>query len=236
MSLTESSGVFAAVHESSINDLVTAICETRPHLLSYGSPAFVPASSVSETQMAAIAFPGSGGIQWHVSFKIPQIDLYDEDVPLAPELTLEKERFSVSTAVQLCVDCPKMHHEEPDPHEPDPHHGDPREQDPREPDKPVGKAENPICTFLEIQAIGHLVDTTTGGQRAIGFGLDAVEIIDITPDSLESVLECLIGQMLRAALAQIRLPLSALRAGAFTLTPTEGPLIELDRVLARGNL
>jgi hypothetical protein len=66
--------------------------------------------------------------------------------------------------------------------------------------------------------------------------VDAVELVDVSPDDLESVLECLIGQMLRAVLTTIRVPVSALRVGAFTLTPTVGPLIDIDRVLARGNL
>ena len=47
--------------------------------------------------------------------------------------------------------------------------------------------------------------------------------------------ECLLGQMLRAVLTRfaprVRAPLDA-----FTLTPTVGPLIDLNRVLARGNL
>jgi len=268
MSLTESHGVFAAAHESSINDLVVAICTTRPHLLSYGSPAFVPASTVADTQMPAIAFPGSGGIQWHVSFKVPHLDLYDQDAALAPELTLGPGQFSISTGVQLCTDCPKERPkgeeqpEHPDGIEQKPNEGREREerdergelwdkkreyeerkaQEERERkareqrEKPQGRVQDPRCTYLELQAVGHLVETWTGGRRAIGFAVDAVEIIDIAPDHLESVLECLIGQMLHAALSQIRLPLDAIDAGAFTLTPTEGPLIELDRVLARGSL
>jgi len=61
MSLTDSSEVFVAVEESALNDLITAVCGTRPHLLNYGSPAFVPANSVSATQMAPIPSPGRRG-------------------------------------------------------------------------------------------------------------------------------------------------------------------------------
>lgn len=71
----------------------------RPHLLSYGSPAFVPVSSVDHTRIDAIGFPGTAGIQWHVSFTIPRIDLYDEDDPLPPELVLDPGQFSVATKV-----------------------------------------------------------------------------------------------------------------------------------------
>ncbi|GAA6525050.1 hypothetical protein [Intrasporangium sp. DVR] len=243
MSLTESSEVFVSAHETAINDLVTAICTTRPHLLSYGSPAFVPASDVNDTQMPPILFPGTGGIQWHVRFTIPHLDLFDEDSPLPPELSLGPGQFSLSTTVELCVDCRRRRGRDDSDEGGDTGHDGhdhPDEPDQPKPDRPwddkPGKVENPLCTKLEIDAIGHLVGTSTGGQPAIGFALDAVEIVDIHPDDLESVLECLLEQMLRAALAQVRLPVSAVRAGAFTLTPTVGPLIDTDLVLARGNL
>src|SRR4051812_12236973 len=105
MSLTETSEVFVAVEESALNDLITAVCTTRPHLLHYGSPAFVPASSISATQMAPIPFPGSPGLQWSVELTTPQLDLFDQDQPLPPELTLGPGQFSLSTTVRLCVDC-----------------------------------------------------------------------------------------------------------------------------------
>jgi hypothetical protein len=171
-----------------------------------------------------------------VQFSVPHLDLYDEDAPLPPQLSLGPGQFSVSTKVQICVDCPKDRHDpEDDPH--GDHGGDhPNEpNDPRWDDKP-GKAQNPVCTTIELHAVGHLVGTTLDGQPALGFAVDAVELVDVMPDDLESVLECLIGQMLRAVLTTIRVPVSALRVGAFTLTPTVGPLIDTDRVLARGNL
>ena len=59
MSLTEGWAVFVSAHESALNDLVTALTTARPHLLSYGSPAFTPASTRYDTAMAAIPFPPS---------------------------------------------------------------------------------------------------------------------------------------------------------------------------------
>lgn len=239
MSLTDTSEVFVSAEESALNDLVTALCTARPHLLSYGSPAFVPVSDVADTQTPPILFPGTGGIQWHVRFSVPHLDLYDEDAPLPPQLSLGPGQFSVSTKVQICVDCPKDRHDpKDDPHDP---HGDHGGDHPNEPDDPrwddkPGKAENPVCTTIELYAVGHLAGTTLDGQPALGFAVDAVELVDVMPDDLESVLECLIGQMLRAVLTAIRVPVSALRVGAFTLTPTVGPLIDTDRVIARGNL
>ena len=240
MSLTETSEVFVAVEESALNDLIVAVCTARPHLLHYGSPAFVPASSVSATQMAPIPFPGSPGLQWSVELSIPQLDLFKQDQPLPPELSLGPGQFSLSTVVVLCVDC-AARGGKGDP-QGDDHmdHGDmksdERGQKPWPDDRDDwGKARNPVCCKLEVFAVGHLVSTWVGGQQAIGFALDSVEIVDIQPNALESVLECLLTMILRSVLATLSLPVTALELGAFTLTPTEGPLIDVDRVLARGD-
>jgi hypothetical protein len=252
MSLTETREVFVAVEESALNDLITAVCQTRPHLLHYGSPAFVPAPSTSATQMAPIPFPGSPGLQWSVELSIPQLDLFKENQPLPPELTLGAGQFSLSTVVVLCVDCADRRRDpaEPDPHDQthgqdDHHHADDRDdhKDPADqrgdkwPDDRDGwgKARNPMCCKLEVFAVGHLVSTWVGGQRAIGFALDSLELVDVEPNPLESVLECLLSMILRSVLATLSLPVSALQLDAFTLTPTEGPLIDVDRVLARGD-
>jgi hypothetical protein len=251
MSLTEASEVFVAVEESALNDLITAVCATRPHLLHYGSPAFVPASSVSATQMAPIPFPGSPGLQWSVELMTPQLDLFDQDQPLPPELALGPGQFSLSMTVQLCVDCDARGKGDPagDPK------GDPKggqmddHMDPRDPAETPdrggrqwpddrdswGKARNPMCCKLGVYAVGHLVSTWVAGGPAIGFAVDSVEIVDIEPNALESVLECLLTMILRSVLATVSLPVGALQLDAFTLTPTEGPLIDVDRVLARGD-
>jgi hypothetical protein len=239
MSLTETSEVFVAVEESALNDLITAVCTTRPHLLHYGSPAFVPASSTSATQMAPIPFPGSPGLQWSVELTIPQLVLFKPDQPLPPELSLGPGQFSLSTGVRLCVDCdargkgdPKGDdHMDHDPKEAE-DRGDKQWRDDRD---GWGKARNPVCCKFDVYAVGHLVSTWVGGQQAIGFALDSVEIVDIEPNALESVLECLLTMILRSVLATLSLPVTALELDAFTLTPTQGPLIDVNRVLARGD-
>lgn len=244
MSLTEASEVFVAVEESALNDLITAVCTTRPHLLHYGSPAFVPASSTSATQMAPIPFPGSPGLQWSVELSIPQLDLFKQDQPLPPELSLGPGQFSLSTVVRLCVDCAARgrgdtkgdEHKDHDPKDHDTKDRDDRgDKQWRDDRDDWGKARNPVCCRLGVHAVGHLVSTWVGGQQALGFAVDSVEIVDIEPNALESVLECLLMMILRSVLATLSLPVTALELDAFTLTPTEGPLIDVDRVLARGD-
>ncbi|MEZ5092146.1 hypothetical protein [Nocardioides sp.] len=238
MSLTEAREVFVAVEETALNDLITAVCATRPHLLHYGSPAFVTASSTSATQMAPIPFPGSPGLQWSVELTIPRLDLFKEDMPLPPELSLGPGQFSLATEVRLCVDCAggrEKPQDDPDGHDHDPKEPrDPRDQWPDDRDD-WGKARHPVCCRLGVYAVGHLVSTWVGGERAIGFALDDLELVDVEPNALESVLECLLAMILRSVLATLSLPVSALQLDAFTLTPTEGPLIDVNRVLARGD-
>jgi hypothetical protein len=223
MSLTQAQHVFGSIHESALNDLLTAFFNARPRYLRYGSPAFVPATNVTATQMAAIAFPGlPGGIDWAVQFTTPRIDLYKQTDALPPQLSLPPGGFSLRTDVELCVNCARR---------PDDKGGNDR-------DGHNGASLGHVtCTKLQVFATGHMDSwADANGNGEIRFRVDAVELVDITPDSLESVLECLIRMLLDAVLSQVYLPLQALRAGAFQLTVTQGPLIDDDHVLARGNV
>jgi hypothetical protein len=234
MSLTDAQAVFASVNETAINDFLVAYCAARPHVLAYGSPAFVPVSTVSETAIAAIAFPGiAGGIQWRLRLSVPRIDLFKQSSPLPPQLKLGPGQFSVEVDVELCIECRRIRI---DPKPPRPS---------RDPAQAVGTTQgkddrtHPLseltCFKLRLFAIGHIEHVlSTSGEDAVGFAIDAVEIVDITPDELESFLECLLFMILQAVLANIRLPLRALRAGAFQLIPTVGPLIEDDSIKMRG--
>lgn len=223
MSLTQAQHVFASIHESAVNDLLTAFFGTRPRYLRYGSPAFVPATTVTATQMAAIGFPGlPGGIEWAVRFSIPHIDLFKQTDPLPPQLTLPPGGFALRTDVELCVNCVQRRDD----------------QNANNPDGGKGQSLGHVtCTKVQVFATGHMDSwSDSSGNGEIRFRVDAVELVDITPDSLESVLECVIRMLLDAVLSQVRLPLQALRAGAFQLIVAQGPLIDDDHVLARGNV
>jgi hypothetical protein len=239
MSLTEAQAVFASIHETALNDVLTAFCTDRPRYLAYGSPGFVPATSAAETQMDAIAFPGvPGGIQWRVRLSIPHVDLFKQTDALPPELTLGPGQFSLRLDAELCIECRKLRI---DPRPPRPPRD--REKDHDNPNDPPREDRHPIreltCFRLQVFAIGHLERVLSStGQDAIVLAVDAVEIVDIRPDELESFLECLLFLILQAVLANIRLPLSALRVEAFglALAVTVGPLIEDDQIKARGSL
>jgi hypothetical protein len=233
VSLTQAEAVFASVHETALNDLLVAFFTERPRYLVYGSPSFVPTTTVAETNMPAIAFPGiPGGIQWRLRLGIPRVDLFKQTMSLPPELSLNPGQFSARLDVELCLDCRRLRI---DPKPPRWKPGDHREDtQPRNDRHPL---EEVTCCRLKLFAVGHLEHVVaTTGEDAIALGVDAVEIVDIEPDELESVLECLLFMILQAVLAQVRLPLRALRAGAFQLTPVVGPLIEDDQIKMRGNL
>lgn len=227
MSLTQAQQVFASIHESALNDLLTAFFTARPRYLRYGSPAFVASTNVTATQMATIGFPGlPGGIDWAVSFSIPRIDLFKQTDALPPQLTLPPGGFSLRTDVELCINCVKRRDDK----------GGRGKDGQRDNHGPQG-LDQVTCTKLQVFATGHMDSwSDAGGNGEIRFRVDAVELVDITPDSLESVLECLMRMLLDAALSQVHLPLQALRAGAFQLIVTQGPLIDDDHVLARGNV
>jgi hypothetical protein len=234
MSLTDAQAVFASVNETAINDFLAAYCSARPHVLTYGSPAFVPVSTVSETAIPAIAFPGiTGGMQWRLRLSVPRIDLFKQSSPLPPQLSLGPGQFSVEVDVELCIECRRIRI--------DPKPPRPSKDRAQAVDAQQGKDDrtHPLseltCFKLRLFAVGHIEHVlSTTGEDAVGFAIDAVEIVDIKPDDLESFLECLLFMILQAVLAGIRLPLRALRAGAFQLIPTVGPLIEDDSIKMRG--
>ncbi len=186
--------------------------------------------------MDAIAFPGvPGGIQWRLRLSIPRIDLFKQTQALPPELSLGPGQFSAQIDAELCIECRKIRID-PKPPRPDKGRGHDK---PNEPQR--GDDKHPLseltCFKLQIFAVGHLQHVITStGEHGVAFAIDAVEIVDIKPDELESFLECLLFMILQAVLADIRLPLRALRAGAFQLVPVVGPLIEDDQIKVRGTV
>jgi hypothetical protein len=217
MSLTGPDHVFAGLHEDAANDFLKAFFTTRPRYLHYGSPFFVPATTVAETQISAIAFPGiPGGIQWAVDFQIPVLDFFpDSSGGMPAQLALDKNMFSINTKVRLRLGCSKG----------------------------VGVAGErhfplePLKTSLVVWAVGEPSVVTSGpGVGSVGLELDQVEIVDITPDSLEELLECLVRMLLQSALNRARMPLKLISAGAFQLVLTNGPEISDDQVKIWGDI
>ncbi|HEX5489465.1 MAG TPA: hypothetical protein VFX04_10020 [Rhodanobacteraceae bacterium] len=223
MSFTGIAEVFGSIHETALNDVLHAFFSARPRYLRYGSPAFVPTTTVNETSISAIPFPGiPGGIDWRVTFQVPGVDLFKQSQALPQGLTLGPGQFSLHTAVELCVNCVKRR--------------DDRGNSPNK-DQRDRHLDQVTCAKIGVFGIGHIDSwSNSNGDGAVRLRVDAVELVDITPDALESVLECIIRMILDAVLSQVELPLKALRAGAFQLVVSDGPKIDDDRIKVFGNV
>ena len=217
MSLTEAEHVFAGLNEDAANDFLNALFTTRPRYLNYGSPFFVPMTTVDATQTGAIPFPGiPTGIQWAISFEIPVIDFHpDSSGGLPPPLVLDNGMFSVNTKATLRLGCMRR-------------------------EIIWGKRQThlaPLETTLGVWAVGKpSVVKSAPGVGRVGLELEAVEIVDIKPDSLEKLLECLVRMVLQSALDQASIPFRMITAGAFKLILTRGPEIEDDQVKLYGDV
>lgn len=156
MSLTEAEAVFAGIHEDAINDVLTAFCTDRPRYLVYGSPAFVPVTTVAETTMAAIAFPGvPGGIQWRLRLSIPRVDLFKQSGPLPPPLALGPGQYSAQIDAELCIDCRriKIDPKPPRPKDPRKDQGDRKDDTPPADGHPLSEL---TCFKLKVFVVGHI--------------------------------------------------------------------------------
>lgn len=229
MSLTEVEQVFGGIEEQGLNDLLTAFFTTRPRYLNYGSPGYVPSTNVNETQMSVIPFPGvpGGGIDWSIRMSIPIVDLHKQTLELPPELALNEGQLSVQAKLQICVGCNRKRDRDD--------HNDDKPHDDNDDKPPTGQAKGP-CFSLKIFAIGHLERASSPDGDAVVIVIDNLELVEIEPDGFESVIECLLLQILRAMLKQVKLPLQALSAGAFPLALVRGPEIEEDQIKVYGNL
>ncbi len=217
MSLTKSHHVFAGVAESGINTFLKALFTTRPHYLRYGSPQFVPTSTVNATSVAAISFPGvPGGIQYTVAFSLPVIDLFPPDAGSASPIPPGKNQFGLHTRVHLTLGCMTWS---------------------GQPGNDRGGRMTPIFVDLDVWATGEIVSHYYGpGTGYISFQIDAIRIPEVQPHKLEAIADCLIRMLLNAILETVQLPFHALSAGAFKLILEAGPEINSNQVEVWGSI
>ena len=217
MSLTQAFHVFAGVSESGINTFLKALFTKRPHYLNYGSPSFVPTSTVNATSMSAIAFPGvPSGIQYAVSFSIPTLDLFPPNSGSTSPIPPGPDQFGLYTKVKLTIGCFTWQ--------------------PNKGNDERGKMV-PLSVMLDVWALGTLVSHYYGpGTGYVGLQVLGIRIPAIQPHPLESVIDCLIRMMLNAALENVTLPFHVLSAGAFQLILESGPIIDKDQVEVWGDI
>lgn len=222
MSLTQAEHVFAAVHEDGINDLLRAFFSARRRHINYGTSSFVATTTATATNLSPISFPGvPGGIEYAISFSVPKADCFPDSSGGACPLALVSGQFTLHTKVRLLVGCAQWSVDDRDQNH----------------DRKPRVVKTPISTTLDVWVLCRpTVVYFSPGNGEVGIQVDAVEIVDIKPDSLESVLECIIRMMLQGALSSVRLPFQPLSMGAFNLILLRGPLVENDQIKLYGDV
>jgi hypothetical protein len=207
MSLTGTHHVFASIDEQGTNRALQAFFGARPHYLHYASVPFVTASSVSETQVAPIAFPGvPGGIAYAIDLAVPAVDLFPPDGPLPAPLVLGPDELSITTRVKITLGC----------------------QAGTSGDR--GKV-TPVSTTLAVTAIAQPVSHYfSPGTGYLTFEVKQVLLTGVEPASLQAVLDCLIKTILNALLAAVQLPFEVIDIGFVKLALEEGPVITDNQI------
>lgn len=206
MSLTQTSGAFAGVHEDGLNDFVAAFFQSRPRYLRWGSPAFVPFTTVMETQIPAIP---PFGIEYLIEIGRPVLDLFPDTKGFA--LPPGPGQFALEVAVKLTVGCQR------------------KIRDPND-DKPP--LIDPIATELKVCARGQVI--RLGNELALI--VDEVVVKEIRPESLGAVLSCILRMILQEALRDLRIPYRSVFIQIGTLVPQGGIVVEDDTAKARANI
>ena len=202
MSLTQAEHVFGGVHETGINDLLQAFFTARPRYLRFGTPLFVPATTVEATSVAAVTFFGLT-IHFLISCSpIPTVDITPGGAG-SSALSPGVNEFTIRTNLNFTV--------------------------------VINNLPRITGSLVVLGLCGPFVAISTPGTGQIGITLKRVEIVDITPDPIESLVEGLALGILQTILATVRFPFNTLTAGAFGLILLAGPTAETNQIKVRGN-
>lgn len=215
MSLTGAYHAFASIDERGTNRALAAFFTARPHYLHYGSPPFVTGgTSVTETEISPIAFPGTGaGIPYAIDLSIPVVDLYPPDGALPAPLVLGPGQLAIRTRATITVGCTTGGRDG------------------------KGGTVTPVATKLDVIAIAHPVSVYYGpGTGSVSFGVDQVLVPDVAPASLQAVVDCLLRMILNAVLASAQLPFATIDAGFVKLILEAGPTIADNQIEIWGDV
>lgn len=255
MALTDNCDLFGSVHEAGVNLAARHVMRQRPSLFNYGTaqvaanrkfwcrrvevardvtifgnPIFtvVPPLPIGDTGY---------GVNYCLQLVEAEIDFHKANVITLPsELApLPAQRFSARARVCGGIGCPPDEVVDRLP----PPRPTPKDRD--EPPKPL----TPLpfrrleCFCIELFVVGHV---EADGDE-LGVQLDGLEIVDITPDGLESSLECYLELLIKLSIVpQLRIAISKfafeipdLLSVTPTLTPTSAavpnnPAIEDDQL------
>jgi hypothetical protein len=205
MSLTQNEAVFAGIRESGLNDILRAVFSTRPRYLNYGTPHFVPVDTPMATAIAPLAFPNVPG-----GLQL-FMSIAIPEVDIHPDShsgtwTLTPGPGEFAIKTRLTLEVL------------------------------CGTDGEHTTAQVEVYAICRpVVLDTSPAAELMSIAVARVEIVTIEPAALESLVECLLLDMLRGMFANVKLPIARLALGAFTLVLAEAPAAENDQIVLRAN-
>jgi hypothetical protein len=260
VALTDNCSLFGSLHEDGLNLVARHVMRQRPSLFNYGTPQVAAnqklwcrrvmvAPDVRKfndpimTVVPLLPLADTGyGVNYSFQITRVEIDFHPGNVvALPPQLgpPLANQHFAGHAEVCGGIGCPpKEIVDQLPPSRPKTKRGSDRP--PQGPVTPLSTRKLD-CFCLDVYVVGHV--EVEGDDLAAK--LDGLEIVDITPNGLESSLECYLALLIRLAiLPQLRVALSKLvfdllDLATITLAPTPvspavpaNPAIEDDQLKA----
>ena len=250
MAFTDNCELYAAVHEDGVNRVIDHIRRQRPSWFNYASaeiagnrelwcinPEFTKDVTKYFNPIFKVVPPipiiGSESPAVFVGFSAQltraQIDFHPgELIGLPPQLNppLENQKFSLAFRVCGGLVCPDDKELEQIPVGPPAQTAAGAPAPENRP--PIVLRGKPDCFCLDVFVVGHFEHTPTG--YLLG-KVEDVEVVDVTPDPLESSIECYLKTAVNVALRQkLALSIEALtlsfplfNLATITLFPTPNP-------------
>lgn len=247
MALTNHSNVYAAAHELGFNKIVRWLGRYRPTLVNYGTdwvaqepfkrlcqkPDVIQDIHDRNLPVVSIERPlpiptTPFGMNWSLQLTDLEIDFHPTSVfELPGELgtALEPQHFALRMRACFGLGCPSRRLEETldDLGARLAEVIDREVKDDRESRSDLEKPLVPIptdgltCFCFEAFVIGRIVHRERSGNHHVELDLQGLELVDITPDPLESILECYARTVIRLVL----LPRLSFELRGYTLGATD---------------
>ncbi len=162
-----------------------------------------------------LAIPGTGGqygLNWALQIADVTVDFHPSDLELPDQLggKLDDQQLALFLRVCAGIGCPgdralDAYPPAPQPPVRIPGSKDRDERNDPDPTAPPGRpvtlpVERLTCFELDVYATAHAELRGPRGAESVELVLDGIEIVDISPDGLESSLECYLEAMLRYVL------------------------------------
>ena len=206
MPFTDVSDIYLMLHEDAINKIIAYLMKCRPRYFNHGSQYFfnypshccIPISQYEMSKLDRIEVVGTAGtlfVDYSIQLREPKFDFYPQTHDLPSPLSLKKQEFSFQALAKIKMAFPDtpLDYMPPDYESPNPTHY-------TEPIIPPNLIAHPACgcLTLRIAVTGNIgvktepvsdsvthIDTS---QVLYPVAL-AVEIEELSPDSLECMLE-----------------------------------------------